>query len=75
MSTLRRKILIVTVVVCLVFVFGGCQTGIGLIRDIESTADVLDRTFTPVEQKLKQDRAERAAQLVLEKKRDIEGSN
>lgn len=61
-----RKNLLVVVAICFVFVFSGCQAGIGLIRDIEGTADVLDRTFTPVEQKLRQDRAERAAKLVLE---------
>lgn len=72
MSTLRRKILIVAVVVCLVFVFSGCQAGIGLIRDIRDTTDTFDRMFTPVEQKIKQDRVERAAQLVLERKNGIE---
>lgn len=65
MSVLR-KILLVVIAASVVFVFSGCQAAFGLIRDIEGTADVLDRTFTPVEQKLRQDRVERAAKLVLE---------
>ena len=53
----------------LVFLMG-CQAMLGLDRDIRDTTDGIDRMFTPVEQKLKRDRVERAAQLVLENKRD-----
>jgi len=68
MSVLK-KILIVLVVTSLVFLIG-CQVMLGLDRDIRDTTDGIDRMFTPVEQKLKRDRVERAAQLVLENKRD-----
>jgi len=62
--SVARKILLVVAAACLVFSFSGCNTLIGLNRDIRDTTDGIDRIITPVEKKFEQDRLNRAAEVL-----------
>ena len=68
MNTLRRKILIISILVSLGFVTG-CMTVQGAAADIGDVSRFVERSLGPVAEKRKQAQLEQAAQLVIRNKK------
>jgi len=68
MNTLRRKILIISILVSLGFVTG-CMTVQVAAADIGDVSRFVERSLGPVAEKRKQAQLEQAAQLVIRNKK------